>query len=155
VLAGVLDAKSGLDGQTLVPARVAAVSEANVSFWRRAVSIVDEAPSPWSLIQNSSDHVDRIRYGRQASHTLTTKVARSHISTLWNRYLVTCLTKTVGGSDLLLLRVRQPLHQAVLVDVFYAATALAWIEQRLVRCSVAATYPASVGVLRPGGLVAM
>lgn len=45
----------------------------------------------------------------------------------------------------LLLRVRQPLHQTVLVDKFDATAALAWIEQRLFWCTLATTYSTDAG----------
>lgn len=57
------------------------------------------------------------------------------------------LGKAKGGFAELavfLLGVRQPLHQAFLVDVFDAAATLARIEERFFQGTLAATYTASV-----------
>jgi hypothetical protein len=48
----------------------------------------------------------------------------------------------------LLVGVRKPLHQAVLVDELDAATALAGVEERLRSGSLAAAYPARVALGR-------
>ena len=47
----------------------------------------------------------------------------------------------------LFLGMRQPLHQAVLVDVFDAAAAFARVEQRLLSGALATTYSAGVGLV--------
>jgi hypothetical protein len=52
----------------------------------------------------------------------------------------------------LLLGVREPLHQAVLVDVLDAAAAFARIEEGIVGSGLASAYAAGVGVGR-GGIV--
>lgn len=47
----------------------------------------------------------------------------------------------------LLLGVRQPFHEALLVDIFDAAAALAWVEERLIQSAFAAAYSAGVGLV--------
>lgn len=47
----------------------------------------------------------------------------------------------------LFLCMRQPLHQALLVDVLDAATAFARVEERFIGCALASTYPARVGLV--------
>jgi hypothetical protein len=47
-----------------------------------------------------------------------------------------------------LLGMRQPFHQAILMDVLYAATAFARIKERLVRSTFAPTDSTCIGIYR-------
>jgi hypothetical protein len=50
----------------------------------------------------------------------------------------------------LLVRVREPFHQAFLVNILNAAAAFAWVEERLLWCAFTAAYAAGGMVVFAG-----